>query len=532
MNVVTGAMREQRRARRDAERARRGAPPRTRFGPRPSGLIREGWSPVRVPSPPESATGARLLGAATPSVLIADRARVAVSSREVVTGVLPLLPPATGPMPASGLSLGSAAAVDDPRADVPVADAPVAVTDAAVVAAAMAMTGAPPPATPPAPAAVPASPAAPVPVDTAPVPAPPTPAQPATAAPAAPAAPVSAPVAAPVVPSPPSGHTSPREPLPSDLFAHSLGLSPANTPAPPTEDAPPKARPTRRSRPQPPRYDEPRRRGRVLLAAIGVVVLAGAGTAAGLAISNGSGGSGPTSSSTAPAAVTGEVASWLSGNIPTDRRIVSTDAALARDLNGNGVPVDTVTAADEQRVGVVVVGSDAPDPAPTAVPAGSSLSVVTLALFESDGQRVSVGQVVQGGVEEVRADLDKSLTTAAAACRGLRSNAAVKIDTAAMPVFEAGDLDLRASTLLALLAQDQPVEVVAAPQDESERRAGRQVRTLVVMVQSENAVRQTAASARSPYSPEVNDPTASLDAPPGSLVLSWPADASATLPLS
>ncbi|MHA3705253.1 hypothetical protein ACXR2U_24035, partial [Jatrophihabitans sp. YIM 134969] len=110
MKVVSAAMREQRRARRSAERDRRGVAPRVRLGPRPSALIRGGWSPRPEVGPPAS-VGPRLVGAAATGVLIAPRARVAIGERPVTTGVLPLPPVTVGPLPANpapGLGLGIA----------------------------------------------------------------------------------------------------------------------------------------------------------------------------------------------------------------------------------------------------------------------------------------------------------------------------------------------------------------------------------------------------------------------------------------
>ncbi|MHA3704427.1 hypothetical protein ACXR2U_19825, partial [Jatrophihabitans sp. YIM 134969] len=333
------------------------------------------------------------------------------------------------------------------------------------------------------------------------------------------------------VPHPPSGHQSPRAPLPSDQLAHALGLSPANNPGPTTRaaDVP---RTPRRSRPVAPRYRDPRSRRRLLVAsAAAVVVLAGAGTAVGIAVSRGgSGGGGTSATATVPSAARA-AASWLAGNVTTERRIVSPDAGLAADLNAAGVPADTVAGAGEARVGVVVVDRGAPDPAPSVASAGSARSLVLLALFTDGGDRVTVSQVVTGTAEEVQSGLDRAAETAASACRGLSANAAVTIASAAAPVFEAGALDLRAATLLAVIAQSQPVDVVAAPQDPAEAAAGRPVRTVIVKVQDEAEVREAASTARGAFTAEVDSPSASLDAPPGSLVLSWPTDAGSSLTL-
>ncbi len=109
------------------------------------------------------------------------------------------------------------------------------------------------------------------------------------------------------------------------------------------------------------------------------------------------------------------------------------------------------------------------------------------------------------------------------------ANAGITIDAAAKPVFDSGNLDLRASALLAILAQGQKVEVVAAPQDPAELAAGRPVRTVVVKVATPADVRVAATSARAPYAADVDTPAAGTDAPEGSLELSWTTDASASL---
>jgi hypothetical protein len=223
----------------------------------------------------------------------------------------------------------------------------------------------------------------------------------------------------------------------------------------------------------------PRRRRLAALIAVLAVVIAGSVGAASAVLTQGSvtpavrssaaGPSGGSSSSSsgsglgASAEVRAETATWIAAQIAPSA-IVACDPAMCAALEADRMPTTSLT----------VLGAAAVDPlgsdlvvATAAVRAefGQRLAGVyapeLIASFGSGTERIDVRAIAADGAKAYRSSLSADLGSRVAAARQLLGNPQLTVAAGARSALAAGDVDSRLLTLLAGLAAEQPVTVLA-----------------------------------------------------------------------
>jgi hypothetical protein len=184
----------------------------------------------------------------------------------------------------------------------------------------------------------------------------------------------------------------------------------------------------------------------------------------------------------APAVVA--AASWAALELSRDATIVAdsaTRATLAANrfthvqtpaatLPGTALTFDYIVSTAALRA-VAVPGS------PIDRALNSSLPI---AVFGSGSDQVVVRQVSTAPSAEVAARRSTDLETRRSAERQLLSNPAIRVSGPARAQLQAGQLDLRAATVIALMANSSHVEILSVNVDEPERAAGLPARSVDV----------------------------------------------------
>ncbi len=182
-----------------------------------------------------------------------------------------------------------------------------------------------------------------------------------------------------------------------------------------------------------------------------------------------------------PTAAQLSLEAWAKANLSTDAVIVA-DPTTAQALGSAGFTravADTALAGVNWRgVDYVVTGS----PAATVSAVRNTLqdSSAVVAVFGTGTARMSVRQVFSGGTAQLLARERVDRVSRLQAGRELSVNRSLTFAAPVRAVVTKGALDLRAATVLTLLAQQGGVYVRSAPIDPAEAAAGLPVRTITV----------------------------------------------------
>jgi hypothetical protein len=154
-------------------------------------------------------------------------------------------------------------------------------------------------------------------------------------------------------------------------------------------------------------------------------------------------------------------------------------------------------------------------------------SSIPVAIFGDGPDRVEVRQILPRGTDgvDVRRSADQQARQRAEAA--LLHNRRVQVDLAAVRVLEAGGLDLRAATVLALMADRELLQVDAIDSDPAEAAAGLPARTVEITVTPPALVADTVDSLPTDFRPQLVrklGPTRSQ--------LVWPIAAAPVLPVT
>jgi hypothetical protein len=208
---------------------------------------------------------------------------------------------------------------------------------------------------------------------------------------------------------------------------------------------------------------------------------------------------------------------WLAANVPYKSRVTA-DIFVTSDLVRAGrirpEPVDYIQICSSVD-GSLPFGSwrdfDYLVSTPTArfdstilPPLKQALtSSIAVAIFGSGSHRVEVRQILPRGIDgvDVRRSADGQARQRAESA--LLHNRRVQVDLAAVRVLEAGGLDLRAATVLALLADQALVQVNAIDSDPAETAAGLPARTVEITVTQPTLVADTVRSLPTDYRPKL-----------------------------
>jgi hypothetical protein len=136
-------------------------------------------------------------------------------------------------------------------------------------------------------------------------------------------------------------------------------------------------------------------------------------------------------------------------------------------------------------------------------------ATLPVADFGAPPQRVEVRMIVSGGPAELALHLARDVRDQATAGAALLRNPRLRVDAGPRAVLARGSLDLRAATVLALLAAQADVHVTAIPVDAAEAAADRPARTVVADVPDRPALTTTLRMLHDGY------PPARVDSLPG-----------------
>ncbi len=207
--------------------------------------------------------------------------------------------------------------------------------------------------------------------------------------------------------------------------------------------------------------------------------------------------------------------SWLKQNVPTGGSVI-VDPASASSLTIPNATVVLSTDAESLNplAGQFVLST--PELRTAAAPAIATATPI--ARFGSGADEVDVLEVVSAG-----AVLQKDTAAARESAElQLLHNPKLHLSDSATTVLQDGRLDLRAATMLALIAQYADVTVVAIKSSDAETAAGIPARTIEIHLTDSTALTQTLESMGGNYTP-----ASVASGPNGDRVITWPVSATA-----
>jgi hypothetical protein len=133
--------------------------------------------------------------------------------------------------------------------------------------------------------------------------------------------------------------------------------------------------------------------------------------------------------------------------------------------------------------------------------AAARTSTEPVAVFGGAADRVEVRMIVHASASSLDERLARDARDRAAAGSALVHNPRVMLHGALRTLLGKGELDLRAATVLALLAARTDVHITEIVTDKSEAVAGRPARTLTVMLRDAKALATTLRTLPAAYAP-------------------------------
>jgi hypothetical protein len=318
----------------------------------------------------------------------------------------------------------------------------------------------------------------------------------------------------------------PTAPGPPDVGEPTARRWDVAEPAPTTDDL----IPFYRDDPGPPR-PRPARARRVIVAGCAVVVLAGAGTAGYLlthrpahhsTASAPSGSPAPSRPSTTSRAAASpsvrQAESWIRANLPKSTQLHSDNAVLA-DLRGIGYSAAGLyTSIDRQDAGGFLVTTPGIRDRVTRgwATAAQEIAPLRVAAFGTGNGRVEVTMLVGDSANSLSGRLAQDDGERRAADSALLGNPHVGLDATARQWLVDGEVDLRAATLVALLASRTDVRLTRVSADAGERAVDRPARTVALTLTDPAAL-----DAVLPALPAAYMPAHTTVLPSGERQLTW-----------
>jgi hypothetical protein len=186
----------------------------------------------------------------------------------------------------------------------------------------------------------------------------------------------------------------------------------------------------------------------------------------------------------APTASLVQAENWIRQNV-SRQNAVRADASVSAALFADGYTAASVyLSLDSDSAGSVLVTTREirAQVGRGLATAASSISAVPVATFGSGAWRVDVALLVAGRAAALQGRVARETTERKAAGRGLATNPHVAVPDALRPWLADGGLDLRAATLLALLAARTDERITRITSDAAEAAAGRPARTLALTI--------------------------------------------------
>jgi hypothetical protein len=197
-----------------------------------------------------------------------------------------------------------------------------------------------------------------------------------------------------------------------------------------------------------------------------------------------------------------QAASWVVEDLPSSAPVFTDQATARRLLDAGRAAVQTDPSAWRSADYVL-------DTPPLRAEARSSkelraalASEVPAARFGSGNGRVIVARLLPGGSADAFAAVRSDAADRAAADAELLRNGRVRIAQQARSAFRSGAVDLRAATLIAMVAQSQDVRVMGVARVPAEDAAGLPIRRLSLSFRNRSALADALAVLPAGYRPE------------------------------
>jgi hypothetical protein len=208
---------------------------------------------------------------------------------------------------------------------------------------------------------------------------------------------------------------------------------------------------------------------------------------------------------------------WIKANLARDAPL-SAEASVAAALDKQGFRAHTFRSGGPWGADRFLVSSPAirTDIARGLAASAARISSVPLAVFGALAGRVEVRLIVPGRASSLEARLARDVRDRLGAGHALLANPRVTTDPGPQAVLRDGRLDMRAATVLALIATNTEVHVRDLALDKPEAAAGRPVRTVTLSLRNAAALTQTLRMLPHAYAPR------DISAPVGaSCELTW-----------
>jgi hypothetical protein len=221
-------------------------------------------------------------------------------------------------------------------------------------------------------------------------------------------------------------------------------------------------------------------------------------------------------------------AAWVGRELARDAKIITDPvmrAALTADRfvhiqTSAATPAGRARAQDVPTFDYVVSTAALRATARSGDPVDRALnSSLPIAVFGSGAHQVVVRQVSTMSAADIASRRTADRQTRRNAERQLLANPAIQARGAARTALQAGELDLRAATVLALMANSSHVNIVSVNTDEPEQAAGLPARTVDVRTNAAPAVQAMLSNLPSSYQPSTDTPL-----PNGTHRMVWPID--------
>ncbi len=264
---------------------------------------------------------------------------------------------------------------------------------------------------------------------------------------------------------------------------------------------------------------QPRRRVRLAIGAAAVVALVAANAIALVHVHNRS----PQTKRVVPASSPANVvaaASWVGRELSHNSRIVA-DPAMSAILAANRFTHAQTPAASPSGTALTFDYIASTAALRAAASAGGPIdralsSSLPIALFGSGSDQVVVRQVSSASAADIAARRTSDSETRRTAEQQLLNNPAIRAREAARTALQAGQLDLRAATILALMANSSHVDILSVNVDEPERAAGLPARSVDVQTDAAAEVQAMLSNL-----PPLYQPVADTQLPDGTHRMVW-----------
>jgi hypothetical protein len=208
---------------------------------------------------------------------------------------------------------------------------------------------------------------------------------------------------------------------------------------------------------------------------------------------------------------------WIRGNVPRTASLRA-DSTVAADLVSagySGVRLDVPFGSAGSFL--VTTAENRARTARNLAHVAARISSLPVATFGSGQQRVDVSLLVAGSARSLPSRLSRERVERTAADRSLLSNPRLAVPATLRPWLVGGRLDLRAATVIALLAARTDVHVVQISLDPAEAAAARRARTVALAVTDRAALTEVLRALPTSYAP-----TRASTLPSGVRQLTWP----------